>query len=176
LGEASWGEEMESTLLLNASYEPLMVIDWRRAVTLLFLGKTDVLEEYQRELRSPGTNMRVPSVMRLRERVRFNPREQRVPFSRQNVFRRDGERCQYCGAQRSARELTLDHVLPKSRGGASSFTNVVSCCRACNHRKANRTPEEAGMVLLSKPRAPKQSWTLSPSGEAQWRAYLFWNQ
>lgn len=144
---------IERTLLLNATYEPLMVIDWRRAISLVFLGKSDVLEEHDRRVRSTSLAMRIPSVVRLRERVRRA--EPVVRFSRANVYARDGYRCQYCGGSFSASRLTFDHVMPRSRGGLTSWTNIVTACSECNRRKANRTPSEAGMRLRSKPVRPR---------------------
>ena len=144
---------MHRTLLLNATYEPLMVIDWRRAMALVFLGKSDVLEEYKTEVRSATTRIRVPSVMRLRKRVRRC--EPVVRFSRSNVYARDNHTCQYCAESFSPSKLTYDHVLPRSRGGGTSWTNIVTACVDCNRRKAARTPKEAGMALMKTPVRPK---------------------
>lgn len=143
---------MERTLLLNATYEPLMVIDWRRAVSLVFLGKSDVLAEHDRKIRSVSAHMRIPSVVRLRERVRRS--EPVIRFSRTNVYARDGHRCQYCGGRFPNAQLTFDHVVPRSRGGQTNWVNIVTCCVDCNRVKANRTPAEAGMTLLNRPVRP----------------------
>lgn len=144
---------MERTLLLNATYEPLMVIDWKRAISLVFLGKSDVLAEHDREVRSTSLSMRIPSVVRLRKRVRRA--EPVVRFSRANVYARDGYACQYCGGSFPASRLTFDHVMPRSRGGVTSWTNIVTACSDCNRRKADRTPDEARMRLRSKPMRPR---------------------
>lgn len=144
---------MDRTLLLNATYEPLMVIDWRRAVSLVFLGKSDVLAEHSKVIRSPSQSMRVPSVLRLRERVRRA--KPVVRFSRTNVYARDESRCQYCGEKFSASALTFDHVLPRSRGGQTTWQNIVTACMPCNRIKGDKTPEEAGMPLLKEPVRPK---------------------
>lgn len=143
---------MERTLLLNATYEPLMVIDWRRAISLVFLGKSDVLAEHDRKIRSVSANIRIPSVVRLRERVRRS--EPVIRFSRTNVYARDGHRCQYCAGKFPASELTFDHVIPRSRGGQTNWVNIVTCCVDCNRIKADRTPAEAGMTLLTRPARP----------------------
>lgn len=144
---------MEHTLLLNATYEPLMIIHWQRAVTLVYLGKSDVLEEYSREIRSVSHSMRIPAVLRLRERVRtVRPA---IRFSRQNVYARDRYQCQYCTTSCSPADLTFDHVVPRSQGGQTSWTNIVTACADCNRRKANRTPEQANMKLLKRPVRPR---------------------
>jgi len=144
---------MEHTLLLNATYEPLMIIHWQRAVTLVYLGKSDVLEEYTREIRSVSRSVRIPAVLRLRERVRtVRPA---IRFSRQNVYARDRYQCQYCTQYFSPSELTFDHVVPRSQGGLTSWTNIVTACGDCNRRKANRTPEQANMKLLKRPVRPR---------------------
>ncbi|HWG85509.1 MAG TPA: HNH endonuclease, partial [Deinococcales bacterium] len=133
-----------SVLVLNASYEPLHVCSIKRAVTLLMDEAAERVEDAPAFLRSPSTNFPVPSVIRLRRYVRRPPRYH-VAFNRRNVFRRDGHTCQYCG--RSGGDLTLDHVLPRSRGGRNTWENIVTACRECNSRKRDRTPEEARMHL-----------------------------
>ena len=137
-------------LVLNASYEPLHVTSAKRAITLVQYGVAEVLEESEDVVRSPSTVIPVPSVIRLRRYVR-RPRVNPVPFNRRNVLRRDSFTCQYCGGHD---ELTLDHVLPRSRGGRHHWENVVTACRHCNQRKGNRTPAEAAMPLLTRPHAP----------------------
>ncbi|ASN80337.1 MULTISPECIES: HNH endonuclease [Deinococcus] len=137
-------------LVLNASYEPLQVTSVKRAITLLQYGVAEVLADSQEIVRSPSTVLSVPSVIRLRRYVR-RPRVHPVPFNRRNVLRRDTFECQYCGA---STELTMDHVMPRSRGGRHHWENVVTACRPCNQRKGNQTPDEAGMPLRSRPRAP----------------------
>ncbi len=160
-------------LILNASYEPLHVCSVRRAVALLMHELADRVEDSGQYLRTPSSLFPVPSVIRLRRFVRRAHRA-RVAFNRRNVFRRDNSTCQYCGV--SAADLTLDHVLPRSRKGPTSWENVVACCRACNARKRDRTPEEAGMVLLRKPVAPRFMFTtaygLLPNLDPIWQKYL----
>ena len=144
---------MDSTLLLNASYEPLKVISWQRAVTLLFLGKVEVLDEYNREVRSVSLAIRVPAVVRLLNFVRIG--RHRPPLSKPNLLVRDDFSCQYCGLELSGRDATIDHVMPRSRGGTTKWDNVVIACRNCNRHKGGRTPKEANMKLKAEPVAPE---------------------
>ena len=160
-------------LILNASYEPLHVCSVRRAVSLLMHEYADRVEDTGEFLRSPSSLFPVPSVIRLRRYVRRAHRA-RVASNRRNVFRRDDNMCQYCGVR--VPDLTLDHVLPRSRKGPTSWDNVVACCRSCNARKRDRTPEEAGMVLMRKPAAPRYMFStaygLSRSSDPLWAKYL----
>lgn len=160
-------------LILNASYEPLHVCSVKRAVALLMHGVAERVEDAAAVLRSPTAVFPVPSVIRLRRYVR-RPIRHRVAFNRKNVFRRDENTCQYCGLK--SHDLTLDHVLPRSRGGPTSWENVVACCRACNARKRDRTPEEARMALRRAPVAPRFLFTsaygLLPSIDPIWKKYL----
>ena len=139
---------MGQVLVLNASYEPLNITSWRRATVMLLKGKAEGLEHATDQLLRPGLNR--PTVIRLRQfvRVPFRP----LPLTRRNVFHRDGHRCQYCGC--SSERLSIDHILPRSRGGPHSWDNVTTACLRCNVHKGNRTPREAGMVLLQPPRRP----------------------
>ena len=140
-------------LLLNSNYEPLNVCDVRRAFRLLFGEKAEVIEYDHHEIRTPREVFRAPSVIRLQYHVK-RPRP-RVRLSRKEVFVRDRYTCQYCGKQ--TRDLTIDHVLPRHRGGRHTWENLVSACRVCNHRKAGHTPEEARMHMLNEPRRPPAS-------------------
>ena len=161
---------MENALLLNSTYEPLGVVDWRRAVTLLCRDKVEVLESYPIVLRSARDEMFSPSVIRLLDRVRW--RRPRVRFSRSNIFRRDQYECQYCGVHCSPSKVTVDHVVPQSRGGGGSWTNLVTCCPKCNHKKDNRTPKEARMRLLRKPVKPQWTDSFSFAPKEEWRSYI----
>jgi 5-methylcytosine-specific restriction endonuclease McrA len=140
------------TLLLNATYEPLRVISWQRAVTMSYLGKVEVLRSYEQVLRSVSARVETPAVVRLFQIVRRH--RTRISFSRRNVFLRDGYRCQYCGISLPAAELTTDHVLPRSLGGATTWENVVTACSPCNLRKGGRTPTQARMALHRRPHRP----------------------
>lgn len=167
---------MSDVLLLDATYAPLRIVPWQRAVTLLFLGKVEVLEEYDgRLLRSPSLTLVMPAVVRLLRLV-ARPRAQ-VRFTRANVYRRDDHTCQYCGLRPGAGALTYDHVLPRARGGRTSWTNIVTCCVTCNLRKGDRTPTEAGMPLRRAPGRPRgidDLVAVSPlCAPAIWRDYLW---
>lgn len=142
-----------TTLLLNASYEPLSVISWQRAMTMFFLEKVEVVAEYEdRDVRSVSCTFRMPSIVRLLTYVKR--RYFGIKFSRQNIYSRDAYTCQYCGKKAPQVELSLDHVVPRVRGGNASWENIVTCCVRCNRRKGGNTPEDAGMKLLSKPYKP----------------------
>jgi 5-methylcytosine-specific restriction endonuclease McrA len=138
-------------LVLNATYEPLYFCTGRRALTLVLCGRADPLEESAHVVASSTRLFPLPSVIRLRRSIRWIHRF-RVVFNKRNVLKRDGNRCQYCG--RVFRELTLDHILPVSRGGRDDWENVVAACRDCNRKKGNRTPDEAGLTLFARPRRP----------------------
>ena len=157
--------------MLNASYEPLNVCSVRRAHVLVFKGKAEVIEALQQPLRSATDTFQWPHVIRLIHFVRV-PRAVKRKISRKALFARDGHKCVYCG---STGKLTLDHVLPRSRGGDSVWENVVSSCAPCNLRKGNRTPEEVQMRLLVTPRPPTPALfvTLSaPRVPDGWQPYL----
>lgn len=167
---------MEPALLLNATYEPLLVVDWKKAITLVLLGKAEVLEAQERRVNSAHRTHRLPSVLRLLQRVSVPRRA--VRFSRSNIYRRDGFMCQYCSQKFPTSHLTFDHVLPRSRGGETSWTNIVTSCGPCNRRKGDRTPDEARMPLRTQPSEPKW-WPFSKgSWEARehperWRPYMW---
>jgi len=169
---------MEQVLLLNITYEPLKVINWKKAITLFLLDKVEVLEEYSREIHSVSFTIKLPSVVRLLRLVR-KPKTP-VKFSRQNIYARDKSRCQYCGRSFSSEELTYDHIIPKYRGGKTKWDNIVTCCIECNRKKGGRTPAEAHMKLIRKPSRP--TWlpavriTVGFKEVPQsWRDYLYWN-
>lgn len=139
-----------SVLVLNQNYEPLNICQARRAVVLMLRGKAEVLESDSREIRSPSFSIHLPSVIRLVYLVK-RPQPQRR-LTRREILIRDRYTCQYCGKE--TRELTLDHVIPRHLGGKHDWDNVVSACKACNHRKAGRSPKEAGMKLIRRPSEP----------------------
>jgi 5-methylcytosine-specific restriction endonuclease McrA len=143
-----------TVLMLNASYEPLNIISWQKAIRLIYLEKADVVEEYDIFLRSPSTEIFMPAVIRLKLYV--NPKRTRLIFSKWNMYIRDEFICQYCGKICDTTELTKDHIIPKSLGGDSSWDNCVTCCYDCNNKKGCRTPEQAKMKLLKKPVKPKE--------------------
>ena len=142
---------MKQVLVLNASYEPLNVTSVRRAHVLVYKGKAEVIEELDRPLHAASDTFPWPHVIRLVSYVRV-PRAVKRKISRRALFARDGWRCAYCGT--SGGRLTLDHVVPRSRGGESSWENVVTSCASCNHKKGDRLLEETHMNLARPPRAP----------------------
>lgn len=144
--------DTERTLLLDSGYTPVSIISWTRAVSLLWLGKVEVIEEYDRVVRSPSLAVRLPAVVRLVHRLVRGRR--RVRFSRQNIYLRDSGRCQYCDRTLPFEEGTFDHVVPRVRGGRTNWTNVVLSCRECNRKKGARAPEQAGLRLRREPRVP----------------------
>lgn len=140
-------------LVLNQNYEPLNVCNVRRALVLVLRGKAEVVESARGVIRTANRHFALPAVIRMVYYVR-RPRP-RVRLLRREVFARDGWACAYCG--RPASDLTLDHVVPRHRGGDHSWENLVSACKPCNHRKAGRTPREARMGLRTRPREPRAS-------------------
>lgn len=158
---------MEHVLLLNATYEPLQVITWQRAVRLLTLGRVEVVEEADRQIRSVTLVIKLPSVVRLLRMVR--PRWHLVKFSRANVYLCDNFRCQYCGVRGEAAALNLDHVVPRTMGGPTRWENIVTCCLPCNRRKGAHLPEDVGMRLLSKPVKPTHLPGVSAELYRRWK-------
>jgi 5-methylcytosine-specific restriction endonuclease McrA len=164
-------------LVLNASFEPINVCNERRAVVMIFKGVARVEEHNGHMLHSAKLTIHAPSVIRLMEYIHI-PFERRS-LSRKNILLRDHSTCQYCGRQHAPSDLTLDHVQPRSRGGESSWDNLVACCKKCNHRKGNRTPEESGMHLLRRPRGfslhvNRQIMRYLGRADETWRKYLFY--
>lgn len=165
------------TLVLTQAYEPLKVVSWKRAIELLTLGKVEVIESHDQEIRSAFIVMKIPSVVRLIRAFRRRPKQ--LKFSRVNVYGRDDYRCQYCNKFCKMNELTYDHVIPRSQGGRTEWTNIVACCVPCNSRKSGRTPEQAGMKLLKKPVQPKAVPAVflqisRKNVPDAWRDYLYW--
>jgi len=142
-----------SVLVLNQNYEPLNVCNARRAIVLLDRGKAEVLEHNGLIIHTASYSFPCPSVIRLVYMIK-RPRPQ-PKLSRREVFLRDNYTCQYCGAR--TKDLTLDHVVPQHRGGKHTWENLVSACRACNHKKGGKTLEEARMRLLRQPMRPRSS-------------------
>jgi 5-methylcytosine-specific restriction endonuclease McrA len=165
------------TLMLDQAYAPIKVIPWQRAIQLLFLGKVEVVEEHDGFVRSTKLVMKIPAVVRLLRAFRRHRKP--VKFSRVNIYGRDDYRCQYCSDKFAMSELTYDHVIPRSQGGKTTWTNIVTACEACNSKKAGRTPEQARMKLRKQPVQPvdvpsvviEVSRTNVPDA---WRDYLYW--
>jgi 5-methylcytosine-specific restriction endonuclease McrA len=171
-------------LVLNAdfrplSYFPLSLWPWQEAVKAVFLDRVNILSEYDREVRSPSFAMRLPSVIALKTYI---PLARRPAFTRFNVFLRDRFVCQYCGGPRPASELTFDHVVPRSRGGITTWDNVVTACCECNLRKGNKLPVESGLHPRRKPIEPT-NFQLQENGRGfppnflhdSWRDFLYWD-
>lgn len=173
------------TLVLNPGYEPVARVPWQRAITLLFLGKVEVIEEYgDRDVRSVSFVFKMPSVVRLLRALRGGRRV--IRFSRENVYARDAGRCQYCDVRVGRPDATYDHVVPRAQGGGTTWTNIVIACLACNQRKGGRTPEQAGMKLRSVPVKPKKlpetfriTFVFHKGMPESWRGWLrdiaYWN-
>src|SRR6201989_1552803 len=164
-------------LVLNASYEPINICAARRALVLVLKGVASSEEESQSHIHSARHAMRVPSVIRLLEYRRI-PHQTRA-LSRKNILLRDRNTCQYCGELLSASDLTLDHVIPRSKGGLSTWENLVACCHPCNRRKGNQLPAEAGMKLMREPHAfnlhtSRHIMRLMGRSDDKWRKYLFY--
>jgi len=159
-------------LVLNATYEPINVCTVRRAVVLLLKEKAEVIEPSERELHSATATMTRPAVIRLVHYVKVPRDTHRRKITRRAVFARDGWACQYCG---SRAQLTVDHVIPRSKGGGSTWENIVAACAPCNRRKGDALPRQAGMTLARAPRTPNPDIFIqvaSPTIPSTWRQYL----
>lgn len=159
-------------LLLNQNYEPLSVCKARRALVLVLLQKAEPVEMSELVARSVSFAMHLPSVLRLNYYVRV--RRRNVPLTKRNIIRRDRHTCQYCGQRHG--EMTTDHVIPRSMRGEDVWENLVCACPRCNGRKGSRTPQQAGMVLLRRPKSPHYfTFTIDVMGQVPevWRQYLF---
>jgi 5-methylcytosine-specific restriction endonuclease McrA len=172
------------TLVLSNGYEPLARVHWQRAITLLFMGKVEVVDEYDREIHSVSLTIKMPSVVRFLRALRG--RKHAVKFSRHNVWLRDGGRCQYCGHKVPRHEATYDHVTPRAHGGRTTWENIVIACFPCNQKKGGRTPDQAGLELRTPPVKPKKLpnearffLAYEAGMPASWRAFLrdhaYWN-
>ena len=160
------------TLKLDATYRPIGVVDCLEALVMCIVGKATAVEEYEEEISSPSITFKIPSVIVLKTVVKFISTGFRP--SRNNILWRDKNQCQYCGVIESPRDMTIDHVIPRSRGGENTWSNLVTCCKRCNQKKGNRTPEEANMSLLNKPVKPRNS-ILRQISDVQpiWNIYLW---
>tara|TARA_A200000113_G_scaffold81934_1_gene72891 strand:+ start:576 stop:1145 length:570 start_codon:yes stop_codon:yes gene_type:complete len=171
-------------LILNAdyrplSYFPLSVWPWQEAVKAIFRESVTVISEYDRTVRSPDFEMKLPSVLALKEYVNVT----RSPaFTRFNVFLRDRWQCQYCGDEYKTHELTFDHVVPRAKGGRTNWENIVAACRTCNTVKGSKMPQEAGMFPINEPRQPlihelqEHGRSFPPNFLHQsWNDFLYWD-
>ncbi len=174
------------TLVLNVSYEPVARVSWQRAITLLWEGKVEVVEEYEDAwVRSVTVELKVPAVVRFLRVIRGKRRA--IRFSRENVYARDKGRCQYCSVSVPRHEFTYDHVTPRRMEGQTRWENVVVCCTGCNQKKGGRTPEQAGMKLVAVPKRPAHlpnalrfTFTYRKGMPAPWKNWLrdvaYWHQ
>ncbi len=183
-GGSSAGPAFGPALVLNAdfrplSYFPLSLWSWQDAVKAVFLDRVSILSTYDQAVRSVNFEMRLPSVIALKDYVQT---DRRPAFTRFNVFLRDRFACQYCGRGFATQDLTFDHVLPRAQGGRTEWGNVVTACSACNLRKGSRLPHECGMFPRRRPVQPS-SYELQNHGRAfppnnlhqSWRDYLYWD-
>src|SRR4051794_2104414 len=166
------GSERGRVLVLNATYEPINVCTVRRAVVLLLKAKAEVIEQADRQLHSERMTMSRPAVIRLVSYVHVPRDVHRRKITRRAVFARDGWECQYCGSRSS---LTVDHAVPRSKGGASTWENIVAPCALCNRRKGDQLPRQVGMHLVRQPRIPGPQVFIhvaSPTIPENWKQYL----
>lgn len=176
--------ERYSALVLNAdyrplSYFPLSIWPWQEAVKAIFRDSVTVISEYERKVCSPRFELKLPSVLALKEYV---PMARSPAFTRFNVFLRDSWDCQYCGHHYKTHELTFDHVIPRSRGGKTTWENIVAACQKCNRFKGNRLPHEVQMYPINEPRQP-HIFELQESGRRfppnflheSWNDFLYWD-
>ena len=185
-GGISVSMQLESchALVLNADYRPLSYFPlslwpWQDAVKAAFLERVNIISEYDLSVHSPSCEIRLPSVIALKQ---FVPLARRPAFTRFNVFLRDRFSCQYCGKKFPTQELTFDHLVPRSRGGTTNWKNVVTACSRCNLRKGNHLPESVKMYPKNKPRVPS-NYELQENGRAfppnhlheSWRDFLYWD-
>ena len=171
-------------LVLNAdfrplSYFPLSLWSWQETIKAVFLERVNIVSEYEDFVHSPTMAMRLPSVIALKEYIRA---ARRPAFTRFNVFLRDHFTCQYCDTRKPTQELTFDHLVPRSRGGRTTWENVVTACGQCNLLKGNRVPRESRMYPRARP-VPPTTYQLQENGRAfppnylhdSWRDYLYWD-
>jgi 5-methylcytosine-specific restriction endonuclease McrA len=160
-------------LLLNQSYEPLSICNVKKALILMFLGKAEIVaDKANKRIHSVSSSYPLPSIIRLNTYIRVPYKS--IILTRKNILRRDNHKCVYCG--RSDLTLTIDHIIPKARGGSDTWENLVAACVKCNNKKGDRTPDEANMPLRIKPYAPNHIMfmknTVSRLDE-NWKTYLF---
>jgi len=167
--------EAVKTLKLDSSFRPVAVIDAIEALVLCIVGKARVIENYAKEIRSVTESFKLPAVIVLNRYVKF--RFSYISCNRKNILWRDNNQCQYCAAYFAEENLTLDHVLPRSRGGQNIWTNLVAACKKCNQKKGNKTPDESSMRPIRRPMRPRvtvlknlEKNQINP----KWKNYL-WN-
>ena len=159
------------TLVVNYSYEPIEVVSWEKAIYLLVTQKAELLVAYDKLVRSVSLTLQLPKVVRLKRYVKLKLRNRGV-YRKRDVFERDGWACVYCQIELDSKTATLDHVVPSSKGGKTTFENTVAACQRCNSFKANRTPAEAGMVLRKVPQKPELSQAMRPDLQRAYDSFM----
>jgi 5-methylcytosine-specific restriction endonuclease McrA len=166
--------ENTKTLKLDSSYRPLEIVDALEALVLCLIGKAYAVESYNERIRSVSDSFQLPAVIVLTRYVKFKFKT--MAPTRKNIIWRDQNKCQYCSKELESQSLTLDHIIPRSKGGGNTWINLVAACKKCNQRKGDRTPIEANMRLIRKPEKPKRS-VLTALGAKQvnelWKNYLW---
>ncbi|NOZ08958.1 MAG: HNH endonuclease [FCB group bacterium] len=159
-------------LVLNQNYQPISIAPTKRAIILLFLEKVEVLEHYREFINSPSLSLQLPSVVKLKNYTSFRFRD--IGFTRKNILKRDHYTCQYCG--KTNVPMTLDHIIPRRRGGKETWENIVTACMPCNEKKGFRTPRESNMKLLRIPKKPTRITFFQQhvkKHQQAWKQYLF---
>jgi len=162
----------KKVLLLNQSYQPLMTLGAKRAIILSFTEKVEVLERYADQVRSINLSIFIPSVIRLKDYVKFN--KKRIPLSRKNILKRDNYICQYCDSKSNF--MTIDHIIPKDKGGRDLWENLVAACVPCNTKKGNQLLKDIDMSLLKRPKVPSFLFNIQKelsNSQNSWKPYLF---
>ena len=162
----------QSVLVLNTNYAPMDICTAKRAICLFYNKKVDILESYNEFINSPSVKLALPSIVKLKNFVRNQKMD--VILTRRNLLGRDNHQCQYCETKKGP--LTIDHVMPKNRGGGDVWDNLVAACQPCNRIKGSRTPEEAKMVLKRYPKKPNKIHYFQQfihEKQVAWRPYLF---
>ncbi len=161
-----------AVLVLNSNYAPMTITTSKRAICLFFLNKVDVIETYDDRIHSPTRSLELPSIVKVKDYINYN--SMNVVLTRKNILLRDKQQCQYCACKSSV--LTIDHIIPKERGGYDSWDNLVTACQDCNRKKGNKTPEEASMPLLKHPKKPNRIHYFQQfikESQRNWKPYLF---
>ena len=161
-----------AVLVLNANYSPMMICTAKRAICMGYLNKVDILANYTDQVHSPSITLDLPSVIKIRDYIRYDNLS--VDLNRKNIIARDEHICQYCNSSKTP--LTIDHIIPKGRGGIDTWENLVTACKPCNQKKGDRTPDEAGMALNKPPKRPNRLHYFQrfvKDQQKDWRPYLF---
>ncbi len=165
-----------NVLVLNTTFEPINICNLKRAIIMIFKNEASVLEYYETSIHSPSMEIQAPAVIKLKEYVKVP--HKKVILTRKNILIRDKNTCQYCGKVFPPSELTIDHIIPRSKGGQTKWDNVVACCKKCNSKKGQKTPWEAGMTLVRKPSAPNYIYFIHivkhiGHNNEKWQKYLY---